>query len=84
MGSGERLVARVALNLGLKVGNWMHVRTLSFVLKRKLTMDDKDTSVPRTVVSNVQEMNVVLSKCHDRVIIFRKIEVLDEIPPDRR
>ena len=43
-------------------------------------MDDKDASLSRPVVSNVQEMDVVLSKCHDGVIIFGKIRFLDEIP----
>jgi len=43
-------------------------------------MDDKDASLSRSVVSNVQKMNVVLSKCHDGGIISRKIKIPDEIP----
>jgi len=43
-------------------------------------MDDKDASLSRSVVSNVQEMDVVLGKRHDGVIIFRKIKFPNEIP----
>ena len=43
-------------------------------------MDDKDASDTGTVSSNIQEVDVILSKCHDGVIVGREIEVLDEIP----
>lgn len=46
-------------------------------------MNDEDTSLPRAVASNVQEMDVVLSKCHDGVIILGEGELLDDIPLDR-
>lgn len=45
-------------------------------------MDDEDAGRSRTIVSNAQEMNVVLSKCHDGVIIIGEIKLLDEIPLD--
>lgn len=43
-------------------------------------MNDKDTSHSRAVASNIQEMDVVLSECHDGVIVGGETEVLDEIP----
>ena len=43
-------------------------------------MNDKDTSHSRAVASNIQEMDVVLSECHDGVIVGGEAEVLDEIP----
>lgn len=46
-------------------------------------MNHEDASLPRTVASNVQEMDVVLSECHDGVIIGGETEVLYEIPLER-
>lgn len=43
-------------------------------------MDDEDASRSRAIAPNAQEMNVVLSKRHDGVIVVREIELLDEIP----
>jgi hypothetical protein len=60
----------------------VQVSTLSCTSERKLTMDDEDAGRSWAIVSNAQEMNVVLSKCHNGGIIVREIKVLDEIPPD--
>lgn len=43
-------------------------------------MDDKDASVPGTVVSDVQEMDVVLSECHSGVVIGGEAELSDGFP----
>lgn len=45
-------------------------------------MNDKDASLARTVVANVQEVNMVLSECHDGVIAIRESWFLDKVPPD--
>jgi len=75
MDGREHLVTRVALSLRLEVGNYVYVSTSSQTLerKRKPTMDDEDASRSRTIGSNAQEMNVVLSKRHDGDIVIREI-----------
>lgn len=43
-------------------------------------MDDKDTSNPGTVAPDIQEMDVVLSKRHGRVIVVGETERPDGFP----
>ena len=46
-------------------------------------MNNKDPSLSGTVTANVQEMNVVLSECHDGVIAIGVRSFLDGIPRER-
>jgi len=43
-------------------------------------MNDKDTSIPGTVAPDVQEMDVVLSKCHGGVITVGETELPSGFP----
>lgn len=47
-------------------------------------MNNKDSSVSSRVGANVQEMDVVLSECHDRFVVSgeRGRRLLDEVPRD--
>ena len=45
-------------------------------------MDDEDVSRSRSIASNAQEMNVVLSKRHDGVIVVRETKILNGVPRD--
>lgn len=51
-------------------------------MKGKLTVDDKDVGLSRAVAANIQEMDVVLSEGHHRIIIIGEVGFLDEIPCD--
>ena len=46
-------------------------------------MNNIDSSLSGTVTANVQEMNVVLSECHDRAIAIGVRGFLDGIPRKR-